>query len=231
MSDHENPMGSVSTLKQKLLEALQTTIAESGDEVSGQVGEQKQSSLELTQLELNSDGNILPDGRSVYSLLVEEVSSEGETPEAPLPEELQESRARLMSELEQIQRDQEGFRGKETTKSKIDDTLSMRGVVPDAQTETHHPAGAPSSSSQATHVKSNSVISGGSMADLSGYKDLSKAPTDVHINVGLHLRAFPYSPGLSPAVCRATAFRSGSGFPGSGHRVQWQCENPDPLGE
>lgn len=171
MSDHENPMGSVSTLKQKLLEALQTTIADTGTGSSGSVGEVRQSALEPKPLELKPRDNVLPSGKSVYSVLAEEVG-----PEPPLPAELQESRTRLTAELRQAQQERDVFQGKDAKKTNFDDTLSMRGVVPDAQTETYHPAGAPSSLSQVPHVKSNSVISGGSMADLSGYKDLSKAP-------------------------------------------------------
>lgn len=171
MSDHENPTGSVSTLKQKLLAALQSTIAETDENTSGQVGDVRQTALESNVLELKPRDNVLPGGKSVYGMLAEE-----EELETQLPEELQESRARLTSELRQAQRQQDVFQGKEAKKTNFDDTLSMRGVVPDAPTVTYRPAGAPSSLSQVPHVKSNSVISGGSMADLSGYKDLSKAP-------------------------------------------------------
>lgn len=177
MSDQENLTGSSSVLKQKLLAALQSSITGSGGEVSSRSDEPERGPEVLsTDLQrLNSDRQTanLPDGKSVYSLLTEE---EGETDEDTLPQELMESRARLTLELEQVQRQEEATQAEKRQKTEFDDTLSKRGVVPDAQTETYHPAGAPSSSIQDTQVKTKSVNSGGSMADLSGYKDLSKAP-------------------------------------------------------
>ncbi|MCE3235312.1 MAG: hypothetical protein K0Q50_1492 [Vampirovibrio sp.] len=163
MSEQENLTGSGSILKQKLLAALQSSITGSGEVASVSINEE--------HLELNGDNSTLADDSSVYSLLVEESEAE-----AALPPELMESRARLTRELEQIQRQGEASQAEEPQKTDFDDTLSKRGVVPDAQTETYHPAGAPSSSVNETQVKTNSVNSGGSMADLSGYKDLSKAP-------------------------------------------------------
>jgi hypothetical protein len=139
MSDHENPTGSVSTLKQKLLEALQTTIAETGGDTSSQVGEVRQTKLESKVLELKPRDNLLPDGKSVYGMLAGE-----EEAEEVLPEELQESRTRLTSELQQAQKAQNLFQEKEAKKTKFDDTLSKRGVVPDAQKEKYHPDCAPS---------------------------------------------------------------------------------------
>ncbi len=165
MSDHENPMGSASILKQKLFEALRGTVAPS-----------EEGNLESVlpepgiPLELGPNDTQLENGESVYSLLGEEES------EVPLTPELQESSIRLTQELQRAQLTHDGLQSEEAKKTDFDGTLSMRGVVPDAQTEAYHPAGAPSSSIQAKHVKSDSLISGGSMADLSGYKDLSKAP-------------------------------------------------------
>jgi hypothetical protein len=66
--------------------------------------------------------------------------------------------------------------------SDFDVKLSMRGAIPNsaAQPSEFSPGEvspqAKPSSLQAKSVKLESVISGGSMADLSGYKDLSKAP-------------------------------------------------------
>src|SRR5690606_8557126 len=54
--------------------------------------------------------------------------------------------------------------------------LSMRGVVPKANALDKSRAGGPSSPSKKSRNTLEGVISGGSMAVLSGYKDLSKAP-------------------------------------------------------
>lgn len=59
-------------------------------------------------------------------------------------------------------------------KSDFGATLSLQGDVGQAQAVTSDPA--PASGSNSRHNQLESVISGGSMADLSGYKDLSKAP-------------------------------------------------------
>jgi len=180
MSDFENPIGSESILKQRLLEAFDTTVLQASRDnarpqsnpVSAKVG---QVDFEDQPWELNAQGGLLPEGQSVYGMLTEE----DEEAEPPLSPALQESRARLTRELQQIGPEHHVIHLEEPQKTEFDDTLSMRGVVPDVQTETFHPAGAPSSSSnvlKTQHVKLNSIISGGSMADLSGYKDLSKAP-------------------------------------------------------
>ncbi len=169
MSDQQNPTGPASDLRQKLLAALQTSITGEGDGI--QFVSPQRVPVEPKPHVLPERDTALPNGESVYSLL-----SEDEDVEADLPEELKESRTRLTTELRLVQQEREAVQGEKSKKNDFGDTLSMRGVVPDAKTEISHPAGAPSSSSQTSHVKTNSVISGGSMADLSGYKDLSKAP-------------------------------------------------------
>lgn len=156
MSDYENTMSSNSLLKQKLFEALRTSVASSGgNEI---------------RIDDSEDIVIAESRQSDYQSL--QVSES----EALLPPELRESSERLSRELHSIQRQTETAQRLENPKKKFNDTLSMRGMVPDAQTEAHHPAGVPSSSLKVNYVKSDSSISGGSMADLSGYRDLSKAP-------------------------------------------------------
>lgn len=165
MSDHENTTGSASLLKQKLFEALRTSVASSGE------NEIQIDASEITTSEISvEDISFLENDRSF-----DKFSSE-EDLETLLPPELQASSERLTRELQSIQLEPETAQRRETPKKEFDDTLTMRGMVPDAQTEARHPAGVPSSLSQVNHVKSDSSISGGSMADLSGYKDLSKAP-------------------------------------------------------
>jgi hypothetical protein len=176
MSDFENPIGSESTLKQKLLAALNTSISQANaEEASPEAHTSVPSAMEedfaSRPTELSPADRILPNGGSIYSILTEE-----EAPEPPLSEALQESRARLSWELKQVEHVEHVIQWDEPQKTQFDVTLSMRGVVPDGQTETLHPAGSPSSLSKVPQFKSNSIISGGSMADLSGYKDLSKAP-------------------------------------------------------
>ncbi len=87
---------------------------------------------------------------------------------------------RLKSELSTVEALQDGIpweSGKDK-KNEFDGTLAMRGVVSDEKlSDSLTPATVPSSlSPQAKHVQLESVKSGGSMADLSGYKDLSRAP-------------------------------------------------------
>lgn len=161
MSDYENPMGSASILKQKLFEALRTSVT---------ISESEKSDAAPSHRELHAPPRVPEAEVSVYDQLMEA------EPEALLSPELQESSRRLTEELLKIQAEPQGIEATSAKKTEFDVTLSKRGVVPDAQTVATHPAGAPSSSSQATHVKSDSLSSGGSMADLSGYKDLSKAP-------------------------------------------------------
>lgn len=156
MSDYENTMSSNSLLKQKLFEALRTSVASSGgNEV---------------RIDDSEDIVIAESRQSGYQSLQASQS------EALLPPELRKSSERLSRELHSIQRQTETAQRLENPKKKFNDTLSMRGMVPDAQTEARHPAGIPSSSLKVNYVKSDSSISGGSMADLSGYRDLSKAP-------------------------------------------------------
>jgi hypothetical protein len=156
MSDHENTIGSNSLLKQKLFEALRTSVASSGGSE--------------IKMDVSEDVVISESRQSGFQ------SMQPDEPEALLPPELLESSKRLTRELQAIQRQPETAQRLEATKKQFDDTLSMRGMVPDAQTEACHPAGIPSSSLKVNYVKSDSSISGGSMADLSGYRDLSKAP-------------------------------------------------------
>lgn len=169
MSDQENLNGPASDLRKKLLAALQTSITGEGDGIQF-ISPQRVSDEPKPQV-LSEQDKTLSNGETVYSLL-----SEDEASDEALPEELKESRARLTEELRLVQQEREVVQGEKSKKNDFDDTLSRRGVVPDAKTEISHPAGAPSSLSQPSHVKKNSLISGGSMADLSGYKDLSKAP-------------------------------------------------------
>ncbi|WP_373531480.1 hypothetical protein [Vampirovibrio sp.] len=156
MSDYENTTGSTSLLKQKLFEALRTSVASSGGN-------------EL-QIDAYQEIEISRNDQSGFQFL------EADDSDASLPPELHESSQRLSRELQAVHLPPETAQRLETPKKEFDDTLSMRGMVPDAQTEARHPAGVPSSTSQVNYVKSDSSISGGSMADLSGYKDLSKAP-------------------------------------------------------
>jgi hypothetical protein len=127
-------------------------------------------------LELEPQFGMLADGQSVYGLLHQTDDFHSDEDELPLSPDLQESRNRLTLELRQVGASQQAVSRDSPPKKEFDGTLSMRGVVPDVQTENFHPAGSPSSFSGLFHVKSNSILSGGSMADLSGYKDLSKAP-------------------------------------------------------
>jgi len=179
MSDFVNPSGAESILKHKRLVAFQSSViqdsgARLSDYSSTSVQPMNYDDVESHSWELEPQGGLLPDGQSVYGVLAEQDETE-----PPLSKELQESRARLTRELQQILSEPQGIHREAPQKTEFDDTLSMRGVVPDVQTETFHPAGAPSSLSNAPNVQNvqlNSIISGGSMADLSGYKDLSKAP-------------------------------------------------------
>jgi len=181
MSDFVNPSGAESSLRQKMLTALQPSVIQDSET---RVMNERSSFRSLSNYdgeshswELEPQNNLLSNGQSVYGLLAED-----DEHEPPLPEALQESRARLTKELQQIMSEPQGVHRETPQKTEFDGTLSMRGVVPDVQTETFHPAGAPSSLSNATQVQQvqnvqlNSILSGGSMADLSGYKDLSKAP-------------------------------------------------------
>ncbi len=172
MSDYENPKGSASLLKQKLFEALRTSVA-SSDEGQTEISLSRETvSVDLSPAELPMENSVKNESSS-YSFLIDE-----ETVEVGLPPELQASSERLTRELNAAQSQKEEQQSEKAQKTEIDDKLTIRGVVPDAQTEAYHPAGIPSSSSQAKaqYVKSDSLNSGGSMADLSGYKDLSKAP-------------------------------------------------------
>jgi hypothetical protein len=172
-----------SNLKQKLLEALQAsipaseTVSETGSEVEVEKGyvtttnPRKAAKLsESSPLEPTLPDRGLENGPAAYPVPTTEAV------DPPLTEELQQSTLRLNRALQEAQGETAALEPSKHKKTDFDVTLSMRGVVPDAKTETLHPAGAPSSSSQAKPVKLESVISGGSMADLSGYKDLSKAP-------------------------------------------------------
>lgn len=170
-------MGSPSNLKQKLLEALNASITE-GDlptDVSLVSTQKKGAGSERPAIELKPADRTLDNGQPVYSVLAQSEDA-SVSDEPPLPEALQQSSDRLGKVLLQTQQQTEGMRPQKDQKKDFSDTLSRRDVVPDAQTETFHPAGGPSSLAQKRYVKSERVISGGSMADLSGYKDLSKAP-------------------------------------------------------
>lgn len=158
MSDYENTTGSTSLLKQKLFEALRTSV--SSTEGEAPVLEKRVESARSFEGRLS------------------EFSTQETEPEERLPPELLESKQRLELQMEALQKHAaiEVTPDKGVPKKEFDDTLTMRGMVPDAQTEALHSAEVPSSTSQANNVKSDSSISGGRMADLSGYKDLSKAP-------------------------------------------------------
>lgn len=188
MSDFENPIFGKSVnpdahLKQKLWDALNDPAnqvdhlgreTDSTFEAMGSANQMAHGEFDFESVELHAQGGLLPDGQSVYAILDEDDESE-----PPLSEALQESKDRLTLELQQAMREQHVIHLEEPQKKEFDGTLSKRGVVPDVQTETFHPAGAPSSLPnvpQVQNVKLNSIITGGSMADLSGYKDLSKAP-------------------------------------------------------
>lgn len=175
MSDYENQKGSASLLKQKLFEALRTTVV-SPDGEDGQID--VSVSRETVSIDLSPMG-LEPASDSVdESLNANEWTRLEESSEETLPPELQASRDRLTVELNAAQREDSVWQSQKAHKTENDDKLTIRGVVPDVQTEAYHPAGIPSSSSHANaqYVKSDSLNSGGSMADLSGYKDLSKAP-------------------------------------------------------
>lgn len=165
MSDYENQTGSASLLKQKLFEALRSSVASTEeDRVEVQV------SRETVSVELSTEP-AEETSQAVYDFLMEE------TPEPASSVDLPKDDDRLDGGRHMASSESGGAQSKEAHKTELDDKLTLRGVVPDAQTEAYHPAGAPSSSSQANNVKSDSSnSSGGSMADLSGYKDLSKAP-------------------------------------------------------
>ncbi len=158
MSDYENTTGSTSLLKQKLFEALRTSV--SSTEGESPVLEKRVESARTFEGRLS------------------EFSGQESEPEERLPPELLESKQRLELQMEALQKHAaiEVTPDKGVPKQEFDDTLTMRGMVPDAQTEALPSAEVPSSTSQANNVKSDSSISGGRMADLSGYKDLSKAP-------------------------------------------------------
>jgi hypothetical protein len=182
MSDFENPIGSEATLRQKLLAALNTSEVQTTPGTTSGAKQPQALPVKVSQvgfdehpLELTPQGELLLHGQSLDEILTED----DEEPEPPLSPALQESKDRLTRQLQQIKPQDHVIHLEEPQKTEFDDTLSMRGVVPDVQTETFHPAGAPSSLSNAplvNPVKLNSIISGGSMADLSGYRDLSKAP-------------------------------------------------------
>jgi hypothetical protein len=173
MTQSEISMGAVSNLKQKLLEALKTEALKTA-EANMQDGTAMPSilgvpeSAEPMPMELTPEDHTLEDGSSVYSLLLEEHQ------DAPLNEDLSQSSERLHRELQQMGDSGKGFYSEADKKTGFDDTLSMRGVA--APTEQGRLTDVPSSPSQNQDVTLESVISGGSMADLSGYKDLSKAP-------------------------------------------------------
>lgn len=165
MSDYENQTGSASLLKQKLFEALRSSVASTEE---GRV--EVQVSRETVSVELSTEP-AEETSQAVYDFLMEE------SPESASSIDLPKDDDRLDGEHYMASWESEGAQSGETHKTELDDKLTLRGVVPDAQTEAYHPAGAPSSSFQANNVKSDSSnSSGGSMADLSGYKDLSKAP-------------------------------------------------------
>lgn len=169
MSDVSNPGGANAHLKQKLLEALQGNPGASAPVREPHV----MSGLSPEPvLDLPGDSHRLAADTSVYGMLLDPIAEE-----PPLPEDLQQSQMRLQSELLAVPDQAVGDDVKKVNKSDFDDTLSMRGVVSVARTEMQNTAADLSPSSQTSRFKLESVISsGGSMADLSGYKDLSKAP-------------------------------------------------------
>ncbi len=158
MSDYDRTTGSTSLLKQKLFEALRTSVS-STEGVSSRP-EKPMESVRTFQ------------GRD------SEFSSSEMAQDEPLSVDLRESKRRLELQMEMVKKHVaiEVTPDRGVSKEEFDDTLTMRGMVPDAQTEALFSAEVPSSTSQANNVKSDSSISGGRMADLSGYKDLSKAP-------------------------------------------------------
>lgn len=172
MSDYENPQGSASLLKQKLFEALRTSVVSSEEEGQNDVSLSGEAvSVDLPSADLPPVDLPVEKTDFLSPPVMEEITEEA------LPPELEASRERLTLELAAAQVQKVEPQSQKAQKTQNDDKLTIRGVVPDAQTEAYHPAGIPSSlSAKAHYVKSDSLNSGGSMADLSGYKDLSKAP-------------------------------------------------------
>lgn len=174
MSDFENVTGSDATLKQMLLAALNTTMAESqGQDAALASFVEKAVTLTSPLKAGQSQPLAAPSVKSAV-----ESSTWHELPASASSRSTEDAGSQSLSDWKprQNQEAQHVIQWEEPQKTEFDDTLSMRGVVPDVQTETLHPAGSPSSLFKVPQVKSNSIISGGSMADLSGYKDLSKAP-------------------------------------------------------
>ncbi|WP_303672772.1 hypothetical protein [Vampirovibrio chlorellavorus] len=170
MSDSDHTTGTTSLLKQKLFEALRTSVSstESGSS-------RPEKPVESVRTFQGRSSGFLPE-RAPHK------AREKDLPEkdldSPLSAELLESKQRLELQMEAVKKHAaiEVTPDRGVSKQEFDDTLTMRGMVPDAQTEALFSAEVPSSTSQANNVKSDSSISGGRMADLSGYKDLSKAP-------------------------------------------------------
>lgn len=168
MTNEESRPNSESNLKQKLFEALQLSIGRETHESVARNSEaplrrDTSNPLERQSSKSPASGGALP----------------AEEDKEHLPEALREARGRLAMELKQLEDQQNTFQGDERIKTDFNATLSTRGVVPNERPEMIPPAGVPSSSSlphQMNHVNLESVNLGGSMADLSGYKDLSKAP-------------------------------------------------------
>lgn len=161
MRDFQISEDTAVNLKQKLLEALRQETLKSG--VLDTAAFISKATSEPSQ-GTHQNGQLLSEQESAYRLLM------GDTQKKP------DSSAPAQASPSQ--------QGKNNIKSDFDGTLSLRGVVPVAATQPLPPT-APSlaasqveqaKAAQAKSVKSKSVISGGSMADLSGYKDLSKAP-------------------------------------------------------
>lgn len=172
MTDTPTPGNPAANLKKKLAEALEKNMSEETSRViplrrqPHVMPPQDQEDLD-SPLALEPESGLLEDGRSVYSLLAE---PENEAPGVDLDEELRAASLRLQAQLEAVQE-------KDDANSEFDGTLSLRGVAPEADVETEIPSPPSVPASPAKQdVKLESVISGGSMADLSGYKDLSKAP-------------------------------------------------------
>lgn len=179
MSDFQITEDTAVNLKQKLLDALRQETLKSGQLDNASFISKKSSEI-FPGLENRPTGN--PEklvGEQINASTLSE-SDKSRILDVSKPDQAHPPK-HSSTTFKKSSQGNSDIQGKNSVKSDFDDKLSMRGPVPNmaastATQPTNAPPAIKPSQPQTKSVNLESVISGGSMADLSGYKDLSKAP-------------------------------------------------------